>query len=64
MLMAFEASNVEQNEKKIYSFFRQIPNILSRAVKLSAFSLVLRTRENTDFFTALDEIYLVFTSKQ
>ena len=35
-----------------------------RAVKILALSLVLRTRENTDFSAALDEIYLVFTSKK
>ena len=36
----------------------------SREVKTSKFSLVLRTRENSDVFNTLDEIYLVFTSKK
>ena len=31
-----------------------------RAVKISADTLVLRTHDNIDFFTALDEIYLAF----
>ena len=32
-------------------------------LKISAISLVLRTREITDIFNAFDEIYLVFTLK-
>ena len=32
-------------------------------LKISASSLVLRTREITDIFNTFDEIYLVFTSK-
>ena len=35
----------------------------SRELKTSNFTLVLRTRENSDVFNSLDEIYLVFTSK-
>ena len=35
----------------------------SRKLKTSKFSLVLSTRENSDVFNTLDEIYLVFTSK-
>ena len=31
-----------------------------RVVKISAETLVLRTHDNIDFFTALDEIYLAF----
>ena len=33
-------------------------------LKISAISLVLRTREITDILNAFDEIYLVFTSKK
>ena len=33
-------------------------------LKISEKSLVLRTREFTDFFITFDEIYLVFTSKK
>ena len=36
----------------------------SRELKTSEFSLVLRSRENSDVFKTLDEIYLVFTSKK
>ena len=35
----------------------------SHELKTSKFSLVLHTRENSDVFNTLDEIYLVFTSK-
>ena len=35
----------------------------SRELKTSNFSLVLRTRENSDFFNSLAVIYMVFTSK-
>ena len=35
----------------------------SRELKTSKYSLVLRTRENSDVFDTLDEIYLLFTSK-
>ena len=35
----------------------------SGELKTSIFSLVLSTRENSDVFNTLDEIYLVFTSK-
>ena len=36
----------------------------SREMKTSNFSLMLRTREKSDVFNTLDEIYLVFTSKK
>ena len=39
-------------------------NISSHVLKISAISLVLRTREITDIFNTFDEIYLVFTSKR
>ena len=39
-------------------------NISSNVLKISENSLVLRTREFTDIFITLDEIYLVFTSKK
>ena len=38
--------------------------ISSRELKTSKFSLVLRTRENSDVFNSRDEIYLVFTEKR
>ena len=38
--------------------------ISSSELKTYKFSLVLRTRENSDVFNSLDEIYLVFTSKK
>ena len=36
----------------------------SHEQKTSKISLVLRTRENSDVFNTLDEMYLVFTSKK
>ena len=38
------------NKKKIYFFTANTKYISSRVVKMSAFSLMLRTREKTDFF--------------
>ena len=38
--------------------------ISSRELQTSEFSLVLRTRENSDVFNTLDEIYLLFSSKK
>ena len=47
----------EKNKKKIYFFFSvNTKNILSHMLKLSAISLVLRTREITDIFNTFDEI--------
>ena len=55
----------EKNKKKIYFFFLvNTKNISSHVLKISAISLVLRTREITDIFNTFDEIYLVFTSKK
>ena len=53
-----------KNKKKIYFFSVNIKNISSHVLKISAISLVLRTREITDIFNTFDEIYLVFTSKK
>ena len=39
-------------------------NISSRELETSEFSLVLRTRENSDVFNTFDKLYLVFTSKK
>ena len=39
-------------------------HISSRDLKTSEFSLVLRTRENSDVFNTFDKLYLVFTSKK
>ena len=43
---------------------RELKIQISRELKTSKFSLVLRTLENSDVFNTLDEIYLVFTSKK
>ena len=53
-----------KNKKKIYLFSVNTKNISSHVLKISAISLVLRTREITDIFNTFDEIYLVFTSKK
>ena len=53
-----------RNKKKSYLFSVNTKYISSRELKTSEFSLVLRTRENSDVFKTLDEIYLVFTSKK
>ena len=53
----------EKNKKKIYFFSVNTNNISSHVLKISAISLVLRTREIDDIFNTFDEIYLVFTSK-
>ena len=51
--------------KRKFTFFRvNTENISSHVLKISAISLVLRTREITDVFNTFDEIYLVFTSKK
>ena len=57
--------NGKKNKKKIYFFFSaNTKNISSHVLKISAISLVLRTREITDIFNTFDGIYLVFTSKK
>ena len=53
-----------KNKKKIYFFLVNTKNISSHVLKISAISLVLRTREISDIFNTFDEIYLVFTSKK
>ena len=53
-----------KNKKKIYFFSVNTKNISSHVLKISAISLVLRTREITDICNTFDEIYLVFTSKK
>ena len=50
--------------KRKFTFFGNIKNISSHVLKISAISLVLRSREITDIFNTFDEIYLVFTSKR
>ena len=52
-----------KNKKKIYFFSVNTKNISSNVLKISAISLVLRTREISDIFNTFDEIYLVFTEK-
>ena len=53
-----------KNKKKIYFFSVNTKNISSHMLKISAISLVLRTREISDNFNTFDEIYLVFTEKK
>ena len=53
-----------KNKKKIYFFSVNTKNISSHVLKISAISLVLRTREISDIFSTFDEIYLVFTEKK
>ena len=53
-----------KNEKKIYFFSVNTKNISSHVLKISAISLVLRTREISYIFNTFDEIYLVFTEKK
>ena len=52
-----------KNKKKIYFFLVNTKHISSHVLKISAISLVLCTREITNISNTLDEIYLVFTSK-
>ena len=49
--------------KEYLIFFGKKQIISSHVLKISAISLVLRTREITDIFNTFDEIYLIFTSK-
>ena len=53
-----------KNKKKIYFFSVNTKNISSHVLKISAISLVLRTREISDIFNTFDEIYLVFTEEK
>ena len=53
-----------KNKKKIYFFSVNTKKISSHVLKISAITLVLRTREIADIFNTFDEIYLVFTSKK
>ena len=56
--------SVEYKIKRKFTFFlANTKYISSHAVKISVFSRYALVK-NTDFFTALDEIYLVFTSKK
>ena len=45
----------KKNKKKIYSSVNTIKKFSSRVMKTFKFSLVLRTRENTDVFITLDD---------
>ena len=47
-----------KNKKKIYFFSVNTKNILSHVLKISAISLVLRTREITDIFNTFNGIHL------
>ena len=46
-----------KNKKKLYFFSVNTKNISSHVLKISAISLVLRTREITDIFITFDETY-------
>ena len=52
--------------KRKFTFFfgKYQLHISSRELKTSEDSHVLRTRENSDVFNPLDEIYLIFTTKK
>ena len=50
--------------KKYYMYVEKLSRRLSHVLKISAISLVLRTREISDIFNTFDEIYLVFTEKK
>ena len=50
--------------KREFTFFVNTKYLSSLELKTSEFSLVLPTRENSDVFNTLDEIFLVFTSKK
>ena len=57
--------SVQYKIKRKFTFWgANTKYILSCVVKISAFSLVLFTLEKYDFFSPLNEIYLVFTSKK
>ena len=53
-----------KNKKKIYFLSVNTKNISSHMLKISAISLVLRTREISDIFNTFDEIFMVFTEKR
>ena len=47
--------NKKEKENLLFFFSEYHKNILSRVMKTFKFSLVLRTRENTDVFITLDD---------
>ena len=62
-LLNYRKSSKKYKIKRKNTFTVNTKYMSSRELKTSKFSLVLRTRENYDVFSTLDEIYLVFTSK-
>ena len=56
--------STEKIKRKFTFFSVNTKNISSHVLKISAISLVLRTREISDIFNTFDEIYLVFTEKK
>ena len=54
----------KKKKKENLHFFGKYQNISSHVLKISAISLVLRTREITDIFNTFNEIYLVFPHPQ
>ena len=47
-----------------FFFLVNTNNISSNVLKISAISLMLRTRQITEIFNIFDEIFLVFTEKK
>ena len=59
-----EFSRVRSSSEFFFYFILYSENqCISNLIKL-VFSLKMRTRENSDVFNSLNEIYLVFTSKK
>ena len=52
------------NKNTIYFLSVNTKYVSSNVLRISTFSLVIQTRENTDIFISFDEMHLVFTSKE
>ena len=64
-LVNYKSSKKKYKIKRKFTLFLvKTKYISSRELKTLKFSFVLHTRENSDVFNTLDEIYLVFTSKK
>ena len=53
----------EKNKKKIYFYSVNTKTFSSHVLKISVISPMLRTREITDIFNTLDEIYGIHLKK-
>ena len=53
----------EKKKENLLLFSVNTKKFSSHELKISKISLVLRTRECTDIFITVDDIYLVFTSE-